>query len=64
MKEAESEEQIGFIKKVLGIVTTQLTFTFLLCVLSSLIDPIGRFFKHPATLILSIVLLITCACVI
>jgi len=41
-----------------------MSFTFLLCVLSNFSPKLGSFFKHPATLIFSFILLITCVCVI
>jgi len=35
LKQAETEEHIGFIRKVLGIVAFQMSFTFFLCILST-----------------------------
>ena len=64
LKDAETEEHIGFVRKVLGIVTVQMSFTFLLCVLSSNSKALGTFFKNPLVLILSFILLITCTCYI
>jgi len=64
LKQYEQEEHIGFIRKVLGIVTIQMGVTFLFCVISSLNDKAGAFFKHPLTLILSFILLIFCVCAI
>ena len=58
----EAEEHIGYIRKVLCIVCVQMTFTFALCVLSSISTPVGKFFKHPLTLILAIVLFIYSFC--
>jgi FtsH-binding integral membrane protein len=60
----EAEDHIGYVRKVLGIVATQMTFTFLLAASAANFAPVGRFFKHPLTLILSFCLLITCMCVI
>ena len=64
MNNAETEEHIDFVRKVLGIVSVQLTFTFALCVLSSMFESFGKFFKNPAVLILFFILCITCVCVI
>jgi FtsH-binding integral membrane protein len=41
-----------------------MTFTFACCVLSSTYEPIGKFFKHPLTLIFSLILCIYSMCVI
>lgn len=49
-------------RKVLGIVSVQMTFTFALCVLSSNSKALGAFFKHPGTLIFSFILLLVCGC--
>ena len=51
-------------RKVLGIVTVQMTFTFVLAVLSSSNAKLGAFFKSPVTLIISFILLIACMCTI
>ena len=64
LKQAETEEHIGFVRKVLGIVTVQMTFTFLLAVLSSTSPKLGAFFKSPVTLLISFALLIGCVCTI
>ena len=41
-----------------------MAFTFFLCVVSASNQSAGKFFKHPLTLILGLVLLIICMCVI
>jgi len=64
LKEAENEEQIDYIRKVLGIVAFQMTFTFLLAVLSAANPTAGTFFKKPSTIILAFILMITCTLVI
>ena len=61
---ADTEEHIDFVRKVLGIVTIQVGFTFLLCLMSSAFPFAAAFFKNPGVLILSIALMITCVCVI
>ena len=62
LKQWEEEEHIGYVRKVLGIVCFQLTFTFLLCVLSSTIPVLGKFFKHPLTLIFSFIVMMFAVC--
>lgn len=62
LKTQEAEEHIDYIRKVLGIVTVQMIFTFALCVLSSISTPVGKFFRHPLTLILALVLFIYSFC--
>ena len=42
----------------------QMSITFLFCVIASVFAPAGKFFKHPLTLIIGLVLLIGCACAI
>lgn len=64
LKNADTEEHIEYIRKVLGIVTVQMSFTFALCVLSTNFDKVGNFFKHPLTLILGFILMLTCVCYI
>ena len=64
LKQYEREEHIDFVRKVLGIVACQMSVTFLLCIMSSAIPAFGKFFKHPATLIFGLVLLIACFCAI
>ena len=61
---ADTEEHIDFVRKVLGIVTIQVGFTFLLCLISSAFPFAAAFFRNPGVLILSIALMITCVCVI
>lgn len=41
-----------------------MTFTFLLCVIASVNDSAGKFFKHPFTLIFSFIMMMTCVCYI
>ena len=64
LKQAEAEEHIDYIRKVLGIVTVQMTATFALCALSSASPSFGNFFKNPLILILSFFLMMSCTCVI
>ena len=64
LKDAEMEEHIGYIRKVLGIVSVQMAFTFLLCVISSNNKAAGAFFKKPGTIIIALILLIFCVCYI
>jgi len=64
LKQYEKEEHIDYVRKVLGIVSVQMTFTFVLCILASASAGIGSFFKHPMTLVFAVMLLICCACTI
>jgi len=64
MKQYEREEHIDFVRKVLGIVSVQMSITFFFCVVASIWAPAGAFFKHPLTIIIALVVLIACVCAI
>ena len=60
----ENEDHIDYIRKVLAIVSVQMSVTFGFACISTLSPTAGNFFKHPLTIILSFVMLMTCVCVI
>ncbi len=43
LKQMEAEEHIDYVRKVLGIVAVQMTFTFSLAVLASTFEGVGKF---------------------
>ena len=47
----KTEEHMGFVRKVLGVVATQMTVTFVLAFMASAHKPSGNFFKSPYVLI-------------
>ena len=59
MKSAEREEQIGFIRKVLGIVAAQLFVTFLMTLFASGTKMGEEFFKRPIVGVTGVILLTT-----
>ena len=49
-------------RKVLGIVATQMAVTFAFSLAASASKPIGLFFKHPAVIIICLIGFIGCVC--
>ena len=60
MKDAEAQDHIEYVRKVLGIVTVQMTLTFLLAAASANFKNVGLFFKNPFVLIGSFALMMGC----
>ena len=58
----KTEEQVGFVRKVLGIVAAQMALTFAFALLASVNSSAGFFFKDPRVLILSSIAFIVCGC--
>ena len=58
----KTEEQVGFVRKVLGIVAAQMALTFAFALFASINSSAGSFFKDPRVLILSLIAFIVCAC--
>jgi len=50
-----AEERVGFMQKLYGIVTLQLFITFIMALLASYVEIIGRFFNHPAVFIVGFI---------
>ena len=63
-KDDERDEHIGFIRKVLGIVAAQMLVTFSMSLAASFDDKIGRLVKNPFVYLSSIMLLMTCFCIL
>ena len=59
MKQADSDEQIGFIRKVLGIVAAQMFATFVLSLFASGTETGEKFFRKPIVTITGSILMIT-----
>lgn len=53
--QTKTDEHIGFVRKVLGIVATQMALTFSLALLASAHEPSGKFFKSTPVLTLSLI---------
>jgi len=58
----KTEEQVGFVRKVLGIVAAQMALTFAFALLASISVSAGSFFKDPRVLILSLIGFIVSVC--
>ena len=63
-KDDERDEHIGFIRKVLGIVAAQMLVTFSMSLAASFDDKIGRLVKNPFVYLSSMMLLMTCFCIL
>ena len=60
MKELEAEEHIEYVRKVLGIVSVQMTLTFILAAASANFKSIGLFFKSPFVICFAFILMMGC----
>ena len=60
MKDQEAEEHIAYVRKVLGIVTVQMTLTFILAALAANFKSIGLFFKNPYVFMFAFILMLVC----
>ena len=60
LKHMEAEEHIGYVRKVLGIVSVQMAATFLLCVLASINESIGKGVSRPGIQIFALILMLGC----
>ena len=60
MKELEAEEQIDYVRKVLGIVSVQMALTFILAAASANFKSMGLFFKNPFVLVFAAILTVAC----
>ena len=56
----KTEEQVGFVRKVLGIVAAQMALTFAFALFASINSSAGSFFKDPRVLILSVIAFLVC----
>jgi len=63
-KRAEQEEQIGFIRKVLGIVAVQMALTFAMSATASAFTSVGTFVMNPFVQFLCLFVLIISLCVL
>ena len=56
----KTEEHVGFVRKVLGIVAAQMALTFAFALFASINSSAGSFFKDPRVLILSVIAFLVC----
>ena len=64
LKDADAQDQITYIRKVLGIVSVQFTLTLIFCAMSQMSKTAGNIFKNPLTHIVALTFLIVCCLVI
>ena len=61
-KDHARDNHVGFVRKVLGIVSAQMMITFLCAIASSYNPDVGAFFRSPITQIVSLVILCPAMC--